>query len=290
MIISRLKDGLGNQMFQYAVGKSLSLLKGDELFLDSSWYERDAPRQYGLAAFNISAKPLGGWLKICINQLRRKHCACLRALLQACRIPFGFKLIVDIKKGFDDRLTKASGNIYLDGYWQSECYFKGIRDIILREFTFKNAPDPLNSAMLASISQGNAVCVHVRRGDYLSTTNQGIHGLCDLDYYRRATEYIRSQVSNPSFFVFSDDPQWVETNFPGVKQLTAVTHNVGCKDLEDLRLMMNCRHFIIANSSFSWWAAWLAQSSDKIVVAPKRWHVSAKLSDKDLIPERWIRL
>jgi hypothetical protein len=292
MIVVRLISGLGNQMFQYAAGRALSILKDTELLLDNAWYESihaNTPRQYELGNFNISARPLGSWLRACDLQLRRRRYAYLRVLLEALDVPFAPRHIIDIQNGFDDRLAKAGRNVYLDGYWQSECYFSGIRDTLLQEFTFRCAPDPVNSAMLESISQCNAVCIHVRRGDYLTTVNRGIHGLCGLDYYRTAIDYIRSRVSNPTFFIFSDDPQWVESKFPEVERMTAVTHNVGCQDSEDLRLMMNCRHFIIANSSFSWWAAWLGQCTDKIVVAPRRWAVSTKLSDNYRVPQGWIR-
>lgn len=293
MIVVRLMGGLGNQMFQYAAGRALSILNDTKLFLDSSWYESShtyQPRKFELGTFNISASPLRSWLRTCDLQLQRKRYAYLRELLRACHVPFALKHVVDIEDGFDARLTMSRSSVYLDGYWQSERYFSGIRDTLLQEFTFRCAPDPVNSAMLKSISLCNAVCVHVRRGDYLTTANRNILGLCELDYYRNAMNYIRGRVSNASFHIFSDDPQWVESNFPDFARMTAVTHNVGCKDSEDLRLMMKCRHFIIANSSFSWWAAWLGQCTDKIVVAPKQWFVSAEKSDKDLIPRSWIRL
>jgi hypothetical protein len=280
-------------MFQYAAGRALSILKDTELLLDTSWYESkhsNQPRKYELETFNISAKLLGSRLRNCDFQLRRRRYAYLRSLLEAFEVPFAPRHIVDGQNGFDDRLAKAGRNVYLDGYWQSEFYFSDIRDTLLKDFTFRCPPDSVNSAILESISRCSAVCVHVRRGDYLTAENQNTFGLCGLDYYRTAIDYIRSRVSNPRFFIFSDDPQWVKSQFPDVENITAVTHNVGCKDTEDLRLMMNCQHFIIANSSFSWWAAWLGRCTDKIVVAPNRWFLSSKPSDKDLVPRDWIRL
>ncbi len=249
-------------MFQYAAGRALSILNDTKLLLDTAWYESShpyQPRKFELGTFNISAKPLGSRLRACDLQLRRRRYAFLRPLLDALDVPFAPGDMVDAQNGYDDRLAKAGRNVYLDGYWQSERYFGGIRGTLLQEFTFRYPPDPVNSAMLEKISQCNAVCIHVRRGDYLTTENQGTFGLCGLDYYRTAIDYIRSRVSNPRFFIFSDDPPWVKSQFPDVAQMTLVTHNIGIKDPEDLRLMMACRHFIIANSSFSWWGAWLRQ-------------------------------
>ena len=221
-------------MFQYATGRSLSLQNGTELLLDTSWYEYHSLREYELDIFNISARPLEGWLRFFYSQLRRRRYAFLRTPLEALQVPFAPKHIVDREDGFDDRLATAGRNIYLDGFWQSERYFIDIRDVLLRDFTFKGAPDPVNSATLAEISKSNAVCLHIRRGDYVTTEiGQSKHGFCGLDYYRAAIDYMQSRVSNPTFFIFSDDPQWVESNFPDFAQMTAVTHNVGRKNSEE---------------------------------------------------------
>jgi len=141
--------------------------------------------------------------------------------------------------------------------------------------------------MLARIAVANAVCVHVRRGDYVTSER---HGLCGLDYYREAMAWLQARMSGLEFFVFSDDPAWVAAHFPRNGAVTLVTHNTGRADAEDLRLMMQCRHFVIANSTFSWWGAWLGQAPGKLVIAPKRWNASEKFSEKDMVPEEWARM
>jgi hypothetical protein len=217
--------------------------------------------------------------------------ALLQHLLRAIDSPLVAKCTYDAEQGFDDGLTALKGSTYLDGCWQSDLYFRDIRELLLKEFTFKAAPSLENAKCLSTILAQNAVCVHVRRGDYV-TSEIGVtrHGICALDYYHAAAAYIEKRVDKPSFFVFSDDPEWVRSNLSGLHPMTLVSHNVRKDDAEDLRLMINCKHFIIANSSFSWWAAWLGRSSEKIVVAPKRWYLSPAQSEQNLVPESWVRL
>jgi hypothetical protein len=212
-------------------------------------------------------------------------------LLKTIGSPLVAEYAGDTEQGFDEGLSALGDNLYLDGFWQSELYFSEIRDLLLKEFTFKKAPSPENAKCLSTIATHNSVCVHVRRGDYVSTeTGRTRHGVCSLDYYHAAAAYLEKHVDNLSYFIFSDDPDWVAATLQGLKSMTLVSHNVRKDDAEDLRLMMNCKYFIIANSSFSWWAAWLGQFEGKIVVAPKRWYVSTTQSEKDLVPQSWIRL
>ena len=258
MVIAKIHAGLGNQMFQYATAKNLSLQRRTSLLLDTLSYETDTFRKYELGKFNISARHLNAvWGKLDWPLTEGRRNLPVRLFLHAIRSPLVTKkVLVDAEQGFDERLASTTGHLYLEGYWQSELYFTGIRDVLLREFTFKDAPDPENARCLSDIGSQNAVCVHIRRGDYVTTAfGQTKHGICSLDYYRDAVAHIQKRTTNPSFFIFSDDPDWVAANFPRLNRMTIVSHNVGKKDSEDLRLMMNCRHFIIANSSFSWWAA-----------------------------------
>jgi len=287
----RIQGGLGNQMFQYAMARSLSLQMRTELFLDTWDYEMDTFRKYELERFNISARYLSKRRRDWEGQLQRRRYAPLKLLLQAIQSPLGSKHIVDIERGFDERLGKTNGNVYLNGFWQSERYFSGIRELLLREFTFKAAPNHENAKCLSNIVSQNSVCVHIRRGDYITTPHgQNKHGVCPLDYYHKAIAYIQDRLINPAFYIFSDDPAWVSLSFPQLNPMTIVSHNVEKNDSEDLRLMMNCKHFIIANSSFSWWGAWLGQFPNKTVIAPRRWYISPNHSDKDLVPESWIRM
>jgi len=297
MIVTRLKEGLGNQMFQYAAGISLSLQKGTAFFFDDSiytsenWYSRKKiGREFGLGAFCLTGKPLDGWRRFCVLTLIRRRYFVLRVLLHALGVPIALKYICDtgVERKVDERLQKCGNNIFLDGYWQTENYFKSVRKVILSEFTFRESPDAKNAALLSGIISCDAVCVHVRRVDYTTPESLAIRGICRIDYYREAVDYITRRVRNPHFYIFSDDPAWVGLTFQGIDSVTMVTHNVGHRDAEDLRLMVHCKHFIIANSSFSWWAAWLGQYSEKIVVAPRRWMANG--DDYDVVPDGWVRL
>jgi hypothetical protein len=289
-VIVKIHAGMGNQMFQYAMGRSLSLQKQAQLFLDNWGYQTDTRRPYELGRFDLSAGIVSKGRHKCELQFRGSLKP-LRWLLNAIRFPIISKYVEDAEQGFDQKLLLLDQNVYLDGYWQSELYFKGIRDLLLKEFTFKDAPNAENAGCLSSIASQNAVCVHIRRGDYCTNNHyQMKYGVCPLDYYRTAIGYIEQRIIDPAFFIFSDDPPWVHSDFPRRNSMTIVSHNFGRNDSEDLRLMMNCRHFIIANSSFSWWGAWLAQFPQKIVIAPKLWYITPDKSDKDLVPESWVRL
>jgi Glycosyl transferase family 11 len=291
MVIVRIKAGLGNQMFQYAVGRSLALQKGTDLVMDNGLYEIDTFRKFELARFKISGKFLSRPRRMLEEQLQRRKLKPLRSVLETIRFPLVPTYIQDLQKGFDRRPEESDRDLYLDGFWQSEQYFKSIRDLLLKDFTFKEDPDPENSRMLSCIDSSNAVCVHIRRGDYVSTASgRERHGVCSMDYYCSALDHIRQRTVDPVFFIFSDDPEWVVSDFPKIESATIVSHNVGRNDIEDMRLMMRCRHFIIANSTFSWWAAWLSRHPGKIVIAPKVWYASPTLSDADLVPENWVRL
>jgi len=290
-IIVRIQGGLGNQLFQYAMGRSLALRTGASLFLNAWEYQSALCRDYELAKLNIPAQQTSRFCGDWEIKLRRRRYAPFRWLLEAIQSPFGYRRIIDARQGFDSGLATLTGALYLDGYWHSELYFADIRELLLQEFTFKEAPNPANADYLARIVSQNAVCVHVRRGDYVQQAHfNALFGVCELAYYQTAIACLQQRVSNPAFFVFSDDPEWVLANFPRIDGMTVVTHNLGKNDSDDLRLMMHCKHFIIANSTFSWWAAWLGQFSEKIVIAPKRWYTSPAENDRDLVPETWIRL
>ena len=159
--------------------------------------------------------------------------------------------------------------------------------MIRKEFTVKGMPDPINESYLEKIIDCESVSVHVRRGDYVSNpTTAQVHGFLGLEYYQKAMNTMLEKIDNPHFFVFSDDPEWTERNIKTDAPVTYIKYN-GAKNYEDLRLMSTCKHHIIANSSFSWWGAWLSPDRENIIIAPKRWFKSDKLNARDLIPEPW---
>jgi hypothetical protein len=200
----------------------------------------------------------------------------------------GGSVIAERHFHFDPRILDLPGNVYLDGYWQSEKYFKDIESIIRSEFIVKTMSDPANEAMSERICGTESVSVHVRRKDYVSdSATSRIHGGCSLAYYYAAAERIARAVAEPHFFVFSDDAQWARENLDLKYPTTFVTHNGPDKNYEDLRLMTLCNHHIVANSTFSWWGAWLSINPDKMVIAPRKWFAESDLDCRDLIPDSW---
>ena len=274
--------GLGNQMFQYAAGRRLAIKHKTILKLDLTFlmrrkqHENFTHRNYALDAFGIQENFVGP-LENKIHTVEK-----ILKLINVVNEP---------PHHFHESILSAPDNSYLVGYWQSEKYFKDVEDIIRNEFTVKFQVDSINKEITEEINSCEAVSVHIRRGDYVSNpvTNE-YHGLCPLDYYQKALSKITSCTNNPHFFIFSDDPEWAQKNLNIEYPIKFITHNGAEKSYDDLRLMSLCRHNIIANSSFSWWGAWLNKNPEKIVIAPRKWFKDSSINTNDLIPENWIRI
>jgi len=292
MIITQLCGGLGNQMFQYAAGRSLAYSLNTELKLDISLFREGALREYHLSAFNITEniashmdlkkvnRPLGWKVKHPVEASR--------SMIQRMAT---VKYVKESHFNFDPEILILSDNVYLDGNWQSEKYFKDIERIIREDFTLSEEPDYLNKHMAGKIRNCEAVSLHVRRGDYVSDPiTTAYHGICSEEYYCGAISKLEGYVQNPHFFVFSDDPAWAKENIDTRYPTTIIDFNGSERDYNDMRLMSLCKHHIIANSSFSWWGAWLSNNSHKIVISPKKWFNKPDINSQDLIPEFWIRL
>jgi hypothetical protein len=181
-------------------------------------------------------------------------------------------------------------NSYLSGLWQTEKYFKDCEEIIRTEFTFKQPLNKKNSELSETIRRKNSVSIHIRRGDYIYNSEEyKIHGLCSIDYYKKAVECIANKAGELTLFIFSDDIEWVKNNLKFDFPIIFVDNNVD--DIhEDLRLMSLCKHNIIANSTFSWWGAWLNNNKEKIVIAPKKWFNEFEADTKDIYPDSWMRI
>jgi len=292
MIISHLIGGLGNQMFQFAAGRALSLDRQVPLYLDvqdfagyalHNGYELD--RIFNInaqLAGNIELKKVLGWRAY--SPVRKKL---YRPQLVKLR---GKKMFVDTQFSSWSQINEVPDDCYLMGNWQTEHYFDKVREVIRADFSFKIPPAGRNAELAEKISRCVAVSLHVRRGDYAANAaTQAFHGLCSLDYYRRAIEYVINRVPNSVFFIFSDDIPWVRENLQLVYPCHYVDHNKGDESYNDMRLMSLCTHHIIANSSFSWWGAWLNPRFDKIVVAPQRW-VLSDFDASDIVPSSWTKI
>ena len=263
MIISQITSGLGNQLFQYAAARRLAEYHHTPFKLDLSWFNMQNFREYGLNHFqiieNIASNEEIEYAKQ-QNLIKEKHFH------------------------FNPEILQANPPLYLSGYWQSERYFKDIEAIIHQEFTIKYPLNEANQQIAEKIQNCEAVSIHIRRSDYLVNLN---HGVCWLDYYDRAVDFISSMVTNAFFVVFSDDSQWVTNNLNLKYPNLLVSINNASTAYFDLYLMSLCKYHIIANSTFSWWGAWLSQKPGKIVIAPRRWFYALSHNTCDLIPESW---
>lgn len=285
MVISRIYGGLGNQLFQYAIGKKIALLRGTELKLDIFDFDKYKLRNYELNKFNIKAE-IASTSDVKNHRIDNKILDRLSWKLSNMGLKYDFEKYYEKKDyKFDQAILNNSKIKYLQGYWQSYKYFESVRNILLKEFTLQEDVKGGNVQILEKIKFSSSVSVHIRRGDYLKNS---IYYSIPIKYYRNAIEYIEKQVENPVFYVFSDDLSWVRQNIRMDVNMVYVDINDGNSAEFDLELMKNCKHNIIANSSFSWWGAWLNQNENKIVISPNKW-VSYIDNLDDLLPSRWIR-
>ena len=274
MIITKIAGGLGNQMFQYAIAKSIAIKNSDEFKLDISFYSKQTLRKYELDLFTIEENLDSG-----------------ESLLSKVKRKLGFILGDYYREKettiFDKKVFDYDENIILDGYWQNENYFKEIRDDIIKDFTPKIDISNEAKKHLKQICSSNSISIHLRRGDYIHNSHiNNVHGTCDLDYYMKAIKYINKNTENIKYFIFSDDIVWCKENFDFLENKVFIDDTKS--GIDDLELMKHCKHNIIANSSFSWWGAWLNENDNKIVVAPKTWWASRQ--DKHIAPLNWKKI
>ncbi|GAB2688352.1 alpha-1,2-fucosyltransferase [Mucilaginibacter koreensis] len=296
MIYSRLISGLGNQLFQYAVARQLSLLKQVPLKLDVSFYETQSLRAYKLNHYNIKAdlatqEELDSFFYV----LRSKSIpARLYRKIQRLKPRHLKRSFKELESWvYEPKLYSACSNIYLDGYWQHYKYFEHIDQRIFDELTLKNTEELNQYSIFDSIKKDQqSVSIHIRRGDYISDQDAfNLLGVMPLSYYNNAIAHINKKVKAANYYVFSDDLNWASENLKIDGEVQFVDIENGAKDYLELDAMSKCRHQIIANSSFSWWGAFLNRNPDKIVIAPKQWVKPQHINNKIHIqfPE-WIKL
>ncbi len=284
--------GLGNQMFQYAFGLKMALKNNSELKLDTNFYSTQRKRHFELGVFDIK-----------IKRASNREIAKVKYGLGISHL-INFENFLSFKNKLKPKsyisqssvfsnpnLLNIAGDIYLDGHWQDERYFKDIENAVREEFTFKPLSDDNNKTMLEKIKKSNSVSVHVRRGDYINNLEtKKVHGIDLSGYYLKAVEYINKKLPNPKYFVFSDDIDWCKKHVKYEGEMIFVDINEKESNYEDMRLMGCCKHNIVTNSSFSWWGAWLNNNKDKIVIAPKKWFSIKSPFERDIIPASWIKL
>jgi len=291
-VITRIKGGLGNQLFCYSAARRLALANNAELVIDDVTgfvRDRDSFRQYMLDRFSISTRKATPAERL--DPFERYRRGLMKWLSRGK--PFAERRYLEQEgRDFDERLlaVKVQGTLYLDGYWQSEGYFKDVEQTIREDLRIPPPTDGLNQRMAGEIRGSNAVALHVRWVDAPGST--GTHNL-SVDYYRRAIALMDRQIESPHYFLFSDYPEDACAKLSLSKgQVTCVSHNRGDENAyADLWLMTLCRHFIIANSTFSWWGAWLGEDGSKIVCTPDLIkHVRGAWGFKGLIPDGWNKV
>ena len=297
MIIVNLKGGLGNQMFQYAIGYCLSKKKNTNLYFDTRLMEehkinpppRNVPRDYDLDVFDIEKKLVknNDLFKVLLfsNNYR------IRKFITIILDKFSLFAFYEKNRLYDQRiLISKYKNLYLDGLWQSEKYFKDNRDEIIKIYNFdKIKNNKKNIDFLNKINFNKSICLNVRRTDFI---NNPEHNLVNMEYYKKAVQKIQSIIGNDiELYIFSDDLDWCKNNFSFIDKKYFIEHSLaGYKFYNYLYLMSNFKNFIIPNSSFAWWAAWLSKKNDKVVIVPEKWSGLVNQKFIDIIPQNWIKI
>lgn len=292
MITVNLTGGLGNQLFQYALGKYLSMKLNAELVIDDTFYKNQpagvTPRRYELDMFNTEMRIVTDLERRCLKRYTNRY---LRYLQKYIALPGRFKYVREPLDRLLLEVRDYSGDLLLDGYWQSERYFAGVEDVIRKDLTPSFAPSEQDERIKLAMQNTTSVSLHVRRGDYVTNAHANAwHGVCGLDYYQNAMSSVESRIENPHYFVFSDDMAWVKANLRINQPVTYVSHNDESTAVNDLMLMASCQHHIIANSSFSWWGAWLGNDKQKLVIRPSQWSAKQPHLDQSVCPDEWLAM
>ena len=276
MIITKISDGFGNQLFMYACGYAAAKRLNTKLTLDISYLDTNTLRKYELNKLNIRYDRSFSTASMKYYPLK----VILRKLIHGW-MRLRYPIYIEKKQYFyDNEFTKLKNNTYLFGYWQTEKYFRNYRKDLLRLITPKYALSERCKDYINKVQKCNSVAVHIRRGDYIKL------GIClDSSYYQKAFSLVEEKNKDIVYFIFSDDKEYARQMFAAdvQRQFEYVQYNSSNPTLDDFFIMKACKHIIMANSSFSWWAAWLNDNPDKMVLHPK-----TKLINSDFYPEEWI--
>jgi Glycosyl transferase family 11 len=284
MIIARLSGGLGNQLFQYAAAKALATHLNTTFKLETiTSLQKDKLRH--IALHDLSTRFELATIKevkqfVYFPSLYRHEPAFFSKLGKHIYREPGFH--------FDEQFFKQTDPVFIDGFWQSPSYFKNIETIIRQDLTIKEELIKAVKEKGKELETTSSVAVHIRRGDFLKPKAAAYHGVLDAAYYVKAIELVKEKIPGATIHYFSDDIEWVKQHLPGANAIFVSSFTKSA--LEDFYLMTKCKHNIIANSSFSWWTAWLNNNPGKIVIAPKNWFVDSNIKTNDLIPAEWMRI
>ena len=298
MIFLDLSEGLGNQMFQYAFGRYLQNVYGTKLYLNTSSFKHNVNnKSYSLKHLYLNENVVvpKNNVRIPLNIYSKAIRFFVRKILRINpyseeyyfkMISHGFYMSSQVFKYLNVPKTNKR-NIFVLGSWQSNKYFLSINDKIKNELRVKTEPNDRNKEYIRDIQNCESVCVHIRLGDYTSPQWSHLH-VCTPNYYLKGMDYIASKNTNPVFYVFSNtsaDIKWIKENYNF--QYSVIYVDLDNPDYEDIRLMYNCKHFVISNSTFSWWAQFLSENNDKIVVAPNKWQKEDEKNALDIYLDNW---
>ncbi len=285
MIIVRMVGGVGNQLFCYAYAKSLQQ-KGYDVKIDISTFKFNKIDSYEFDKYNID---------IPISTQKENERLFNNSLLSKILKRFGIDISNKVREKsllFDESLLRINDNSYVDGYFQNEKYFYDIRDIILAQISINRPLSNFTKSIQKKINSLNNTCsIHVRRGDMANDINVKIHGVCSVEYYNNAIEYLKNKLGEVNYFIFSDDFEWCRSNLK-IDNAIFVESDEHRIAHEDIYLMSLCDHNIIANSTFSWWGAWLNDNVSQISIAPMEWFKDKKYQkqSQDIVPNGWIKI
>ncbi|MBP7211209.1 alpha-1,2-fucosyltransferase [bacterium] len=282
----KMNGGLGNQMFQWAFARMIHETTDMDVFLDMSFFSKPYARPYQLKIFNL--EPL--FLDDSFVEFKLDLIWKLRNFVNIAPL-LGMKFYQEKTFEFDKSISKIEPNTYIEGFFQSDIYFKQFESQIRKDFMFVSPISKDNRELIAKMNNQNSIAIHIRRGDYVSKARyKNKYAHCSPEYYVKAVDYIAQKYPNPRVYVFSDDLKWAAQNIDLPYTCEYVGHNIGKASFEDMRLMSNCKHNVIANSTFSWWGAWLNENPEKIVVAPDKWFQDSSIIQTDIYPKNWVRL
>ncbi|WP_304067731.1 alpha-1,2-fucosyltransferase [Pedobacter glucosidilyticus] len=285
MKIVKFLGGLGNQMFQYAFYKALKH-KFNAVKADTSGFnnyhlhnglelEEIFPIKLDIVSASV-AKLYNPDFNEWHNRKLRRILGLKGAYYQEQQEFF-----------FDTDIFKDVKKKYYWGYWQNPLYFSDVEDELRKDFTFRKSLDTTNEKRLIQMRTHESIAVHIRRGDYIG--HELLGNICNLNYYQQAINYIKEHVQQPIFYFFSDDIEWCKSNFKNIEAVF-IDGNTGVNNYIDMQLMSNCKHQIIANSSFSWWSAWLNTNPNKMVIGPKKWIHKNDEKEIGILPSNWIKI
>lgn len=300
MIITKIGGGMGNQMFQYAIGRSLSIKNNTKLglyleaLLDRSYKSKYTFRNYDLDIFNVDAEIVDRSMIPFMQKYYNKGFVSfiIRSVRFILRNFFKIKIKGREKNfSFDNSILQLEDGVCLEGCWQNEKYFIDISDIIRKDFTLKYLlPDNIKNLMDV-IKKENSLCLHIRRGDYVGDKN---FENVTKEYYDKAILYISKKTKIDKIYVFSDDIKWCEDNMKFEYPVMFVGDEYSGKKAEGHHILMrSCSNFIIPNSTYAWWAAWLSDNKDKIIVVPEQWFPRNSIhynKNIEIIPDNWIKI